>query len=160
MAINVGWDNDEQTVICYQFSGTWTWQDAEAALETSFSLTETVAHKVHVIVDMRHSKGLPDGIILKINKVLQIAPSNRGNIVIVGANSLMKTTLRMAGRIHKAVANRIATAETFEDAYALLRMKPNPARIMDISVLREVAPAEKPNRRFGASFASLTAIFG
>lgn len=162
MTISVGWDNDEQTVLCYQFNGTWTWEDMEVALETGFSLTESVTHKVHVVADMRHSGELPHGLILKINKVLMVAPANRGNIVLVGANSEMKTIVRMAGRIHARVAQKISTANSFDDAYAVLRMKPNPARAMDISSLRETAEAEpvrRTSRSFAPSFAGVAAMF-
>jgi len=115
MGIKVNWDNKEQTIIRYDFEGNWNWHDFDQAVERSFTMTESVSHLVHVIMNFQKSKSTPDGAILYLKRKLAALPSNRGQIAIVGNCKTLETSLNMLARISN-IQNRIIRVQNLNDA--------------------------------------------
>jgi hypothetical protein len=121
MGIKVGWDNPNKTTIRYEFNGKWDVHTFEQAVEQSFVMTESVNHEVHVIMDMSHSKEIPDGALLYFKRKLSVLPYNRGVIVFAGCDTAAMAMVRMLTRVHSKYSHRLMVAKTVSGARLDLR---------------------------------------
>jgi hypothetical protein len=116
MPIKVSWDNPEKTIVRYQFIGKWDGSDFEVAIEQAFTMTESVSHKVYVIMDMRKGKRAPDGLMLILKRKLAVLPYNRGMIAIADADKAMQTAVKMLMRINHKYNKRIVMVKDLAEA--------------------------------------------
>ena len=126
MGITVQWDNDEKTVIRQTFNGRWTWDDLYAALDYVAKLTDSVPHRVDAIVDVRHLSMLPGGSLFSFNtrqhadKLAKRNDVNRGSIIIVGANPLLRGLYDSFRGLYASTASDVHFVASIEQARALL----------------------------------------
>lgn len=120
MGVKIDWLNKDNTAIRYDFNGKWNWTDFEKAVEQSFTMTESVTHTVHAVMDFSQHKTAPDGLMVYFKRKLAVLPENRGAIVFVSRNTALLTALRMFLRIHKSHADRVLIANDLKAAQSLL----------------------------------------
>ncbi|MEO1290964.1 MAG: hypothetical protein AAFV93_24775, partial [Chloroflexota bacterium] len=61
MAIDLFWDNDEQTVLLAEFNGKWTWDELHKLLTTVKRLSDERGQVFGAILDLRNGMHLPGG---------------------------------------------------------------------------------------------------
>ncbi len=120
MKISVQWDNDAKTVIRYDFTGSWDWHTYEQALEQGFTMTESVPHEVHMLVNLHPKVTLTDGAMLYLKRTLAALPANQGLVIIVGGDSNARTTINLFSRINKNLGRRLAVAKDLTEARSTL----------------------------------------
>lgn len=125
MPITVTWENDQKTTAKMCFDGPWTWDEIGAALGQVADLTQSVTHRVDLIVDTRNGVQLKDqGGLMKLRQIVadRRRPANGGLTVVVGSNlyfqRLMQALLRVYGRVTQKVP--FAFTETVEDAQVII----------------------------------------
>lgn len=126
MAIKVHWDNEAKTIIRQTFDGRWTWDDLYAALACVANMSASVSHRVDAIVDVSRADLIPGGSIFNLNskrhadKLASRSDLNRGTIVVVGANGLMRTLYDTFRSLYSDKATDVYFVQTLDDARALL----------------------------------------
>ena len=116
MSIVISWDNPEKTIIRWDFDGVWDW-DEYGAVKVGFdAMLREVDHTVGVIADMRHSPTLPKNAFTRFKYFTRTTPPNRGLMVFVGTNMLVRVAVETLGRAFKELSQDIAFADTVEDA--------------------------------------------
>ena len=126
MSITIEWDNPEKTITRWTFDGAWDWNDYGAVKVGFDDMLREVDHMVGVIVDMRRSPTLPKNSFAKFKSFTRTTPPNRGLMVFVGTNMLVRVTAEALGKAFKEFAQYIAFADSIEDARQMLAV-PEPA---------------------------------
>jgi hypothetical protein len=94
MSVRVRWYNVEQTIIYYQFTGIWTWEEFAAAFKEVAVMMQPLDYKVDFIIDMRHCNFLPAGTLGKMRSLAQVPSEQRGITVLVGLKPFMVAVVR------------------------------------------------------------------
>jgi hypothetical protein len=121
--VTVAWDNDQKTIICYDFHGRWTWEDFYASTAQAFAMTRSVTHRVDTISHFRHGTVMPPNAMFHFREAMVNAPKNRGVNVIVGGTIFVRTLVKMFSRINKNLADRLVIADSMDEARMLLAVR-------------------------------------
>jgi len=127
MNIKVSWDNDDKTVIRYDFEGTWTWEDFKIAATEAFAMTRSVEHPVDTISNFLPGVLLPPNAIFQFRRIMEDAPPNRGVNVIVGSSAFIRTMVMMFSGINRNLSKRLIVVDRLDQARAAIaarRKKP------------------------------------
>jgi hypothetical protein len=116
----VEWDNDEQTVIRYDFEWGWHWDEFVQVSKHAFALIATVEHQVNLIFNLRDSRVLPEGMTLHMREVMSAAPTQLGYIVVATDNPLVDATFSVLGRVHQSISQRLVTVPSLGAARTAL----------------------------------------
>ena len=122
MGISVKWDNSEQTVIRFVYTGQWTFGDLFDAMESARDLMDTVNHPVHGIIDMQDSKLMPNGVLSLGRNVTMRKHPNQGKSIVVGASGFARTLYDVYRKVHRTTFDESAYgfASSLEEARQLL----------------------------------------
>lgn len=120
MNIKVSWDNDDKTVIRYDFEGPWTWDDFRIAAEEAFAMTRSVEHTVDTISNFFPGVLLPANAMFQFRRIMEEAPKNRGVNVIVGSSAFIRTMVMMFSSVNRQLAKRIVIVDRLDQARAVL----------------------------------------
>jgi hypothetical protein len=120
MNIKVAWDNEDKTVIRYDFEGPWTWDDFRIAAEKAFAMTRSVEHTVDTISNFFPGVLLPANAMFHFRRVMEDAPKNRGVNVIVGSSAFIRTMVMMFSSVNRQLAKRIIIVDRLDQARAAL----------------------------------------
>lgn len=120
MSVHVTWDNNDHTVLRYDFDGDWQWEEFQTAFRRAREMLETVGHIVDVIADFRTSSSVPTETLARLAYVGSSSPINLGNTILVGSNTFSMTTLALFRTFYSNVAHVFDTAYSLERARALL----------------------------------------
>jgi hypothetical protein len=127
MAVTVGWDNDEMTVLVIRFQRPWDWSEFNRAVEELSRLLASVEHKVDIIFDIREAGFPPEGAVNRFRKAAEIRHSNV-NLLIYIAPPVLAQFVRGIVTIIRAVFGAferefifVTTIEAAHDAIASAR---------------------------------------
>ena len=124
MAVEVIWDNDEQTVIRYRLVGAWTWEEIRVAAATSNTMLDAAGRKIDFIYDMQGSTALPQNAITRMRGFIGKEHPLTGRSVVVGAGKSMLIMLARSilGAVKKLYGTdwNFAFADTLDEARGLL----------------------------------------
>jgi hypothetical protein len=117
MPITIEWYNEEKAISYMKFVGDWNWTEFYEATQKGYEMTDSVAHKVNVILDFTQTRGmLPPSAITHFKKAAENAHPRRGVVVLVSPRMiLVKTILNVIQHIGK-LATPILFASTVEGA--------------------------------------------
>ena len=127
MAIDLYWDDDEQTVILCEFNGRWTWDELHAALGTIKQLSVERDQTFGAIIDVRNGMHLPGGSIFNrdalanFRKMLSLNDGGKkGPMVILGMSAMIRTVFDTIGRMDASLTQDVAFADRIEDARRII----------------------------------------
>lgn len=127
MTIQVGWDNNEQSIVRIVFQRGWTWNNLNQAVKQADELIISQPHRVDLLIDIHEAGGIPGDFISRAGEIFAQggeARANEGQKVVVGAGTLIriayKTFLRVYGS--KLEGRPFIFADTLESARALLAL--------------------------------------
>lgn len=120
MPVSVRWENDEQTIIQFDFVGKWTWDEFHTVYPQNLAMLDSVDYKVAFIVDMLRSDGLPGGALRQLKRVADLNHPNGGLTVYVGLNPLLSALGAAFRRIYpqSAAIYPFDFARSVEEAHA------------------------------------------
>jgi ABC-type glycerol-3-phosphate transport system substrate-binding protein len=134
MAIELYWDNDEQTVMLCEVRDPWTWDDLFDTLGKIKKVTDRSPVTIGAILDVSHGITIPGGSLFSpatfenAKKMIKMGEGGTGPIVVVGANPLIKAVYNAAGTIDRKALSNFAFVPTLDEARAHLeRVMPTPA---------------------------------
>jgi len=99
MSIVVKWDTEEKSIVRYEVSGRWTWDEMYQAILEAHALADSVTYKVEAIVDMSNTRHVPGGASPHAKNMLGTTHPNMGRVVIVGAGTYLRLLLETFGRV-------------------------------------------------------------
>ena len=120
MSITVTWDNPERTVLRYEFTGVWQWDEFNKALDQAEKMLASVGHIVDVIADFQASGCVPTETLARLAYVAGSRPVNLGANVLVGSQVFNTTTFTVFGNYFGDVARSYQMAHSLDRARALL----------------------------------------
>jgi hypothetical protein len=129
MGIELFWDNEEKTIMLCEFQQRWTWDDLFDTLNAIKKVTENAEREIGAIVDLRSGTTFPGGSFLsadnfeKAKRVLKMGDGGTGPIVIVGANSIVKTIYSTMAGLNSTAASNIHFADSLKQARAYLEKR-------------------------------------
>ena len=78
MLVTIEWGNSEKTVSHMKFVRPWTWPEYYETYKVAYTMTDSVDHKVNVVVDFTQNYGrLPPGSIYHFRKAAKNAHPRR-----------------------------------------------------------------------------------
>jgi hypothetical protein len=120
MGMSLAWDNEEKTVIRWEFDGEWTWSEYGKLKVVFDSMVSQVDHTVDVIADMSKSPTLPKSSLTQFKKYNRTTPPNRGLIVFVGTNTIVRIMAEALGNVFRGLSQYIAFSPSIDEARHLL----------------------------------------
>ena len=121
MGVTVHWDNDHQTVIRYDFTGHWTWDDFQAAIHTAVALRQSADTTVDVIHNLENTPNIPEGALSWLLKLRERSPK-RGAVVFAAGRffGYYKNLVAIFNQISKGSTAPVIVVQTLAEARAVV----------------------------------------
>jgi len=120
MAIQIVWDNPEQTVIREVFDARWTWDDFDAAKTQIDSLIQGVPHLVGLIFDLPANVFFPRNALTHGKKFVDTLHPQIYLLVLASSNTLLRALFDMFKKVYPLAAKRVRWLATVDDAREFL----------------------------------------
>ena len=126
MAIDLYWDNDEQTIMLCEFDKNWTWDEMFSTLETIKQVTAKRDYEIAAIIDLRKGVNIPGGSIFstdtrdKAKKMLAMGSDGKGPMVVVGGGMFIKTISTAFSMVDSTAMNGVYFTDTLDHARSIL----------------------------------------
>ena len=123
MGIRIFWDDDEKTVIRYEFEESWTWEDLIAAVQKDDELMAEVDHTVHLILDMRAIRDVPSNPMGHLRSIAGMVSPQLGLVIFVGTNRWAQALVEIFYKVYKSQVkgmSGVAVVATLDEAYAAI----------------------------------------
>ena len=123
MAIDLFWDDDEQSVLLAEFNGKWTWDELHKVLSKVKLLSHERNRTFGAILDLRKGMHFPGGTIFnregleQFKRLIALGDDERkGPVVILGMNNVVKMIFDAVGNFDKSLVSDVACAQNESDA--------------------------------------------
>jgi len=120
MGIAVSWDNPQRTIICFDFSQGWDWDDVYAASDQATTMLDSVEHTVHIIMDIRNGGKIPGDLMSHAERIASGHHPRRGMMIVVGANRLLRTVGGGLRKLFPDATRNVIFASDLEEAYEII----------------------------------------
>jgi hypothetical protein len=121
MPIDVVWDDEAETIIRWNFSDPWNWQEFRAAFEKSMEIGGHLPYRVDVIPYLANSRiPVPTGALGEFNRIARTTPKNVGLVVITGGNVLTRTIIDLFTQVYGKAAHNWHTIDSLDKARAMI----------------------------------------
>jgi len=121
MPIQVGWGDEEQTIILWFYSQEWTWQESvEAAEQTQILRRSAGQESVVVILNMEVTQTIPRDSIRNMRRLLHSLEA-QDFVILCGNNAAVDVVTAFLRTLFHDQANRILMAPTLSEAHDLAR---------------------------------------
>jgi hypothetical protein len=127
MSVSLHWDNEERSVLRYDFYGRWTWDEFAPEFERAniyLRLSNWTIHFIMCLGDEAARNHLPPGALIRAINIHRNAPPNTGKTVIVNAGMVYRTVAQTGAAAYPAIGKKYLFADTLEEARALLAAEP------------------------------------
>ena len=94
MPVDFHYIDDKIKILHYQFKGNWTWDELWSTVDNAREVT-TTAPRVNIIADFRETGVISNDALTHLRKLVTSRPRNRGIVVIVGSNLIVRTIINM-----------------------------------------------------------------
>lgn len=115
MKIHVLWDNDEKTIIRYDYSKGWTWKDFAEADKIYQQMRAEVTHTVHIIANFEDGAFPPMGALGKFKSAQEGTPGD-AVVVVVGGGLFITQLVSVFNRVYKALSRKLMVADSLDEA--------------------------------------------
>jgi hypothetical protein len=119
MPIKVSWGNPEQSIIVSRFIEEWTLEDAHNMIDEMYSMTSSVNHAVHVVIDFTHSLSSPAKLLTAGNHIEKRSSHNTGISIVVKANGFLRAMTQLITKMFVS-DTKLYFANTLDEAYQLV----------------------------------------
>ncbi len=139
MAIDLYWDNEEETVMHCVFEKGWTWDEMFSTLDTIKKVTANRDYEIGAVIDVSDGVSVPGGSIFNLDtrskamKMLKMSEDGKGPMVILGANGIIKTIYTAFSTLDKRAQSDVYFADTIEEAREILAKRLDPQRQVQLA---------------------------
>jgi len=125
MAVTLSWDDAEHTILRYDFTGRWTWDEFHDVLVQVVKILDQAPAEIDIIADLSQSAGIPLNLLPNIKRVAEMAHPHAGLTVYVGTSGLLRAFGEMFSKIYPAAAAKYKFdfARTLDDARQIIRQR-------------------------------------
>jgi hypothetical protein len=116
VGVSVFWDNEVKTIVRYLCDEHWTWEEFFAAKDQAYTLIDTVAHNVGVIVDSPFTPVLPPNMLVEARKAIRTKHPNTKIAVLIIKNSVLRTIVTTMKHAAPVAGSLIEITSSLEDA--------------------------------------------
>lgn len=120
---HIFWHDAEQTVICTEYSGAWTWDDFHATVDSAVSMMNTRPCRVDLIIAPHPNSVMPRGSAEPhFKRAIQVLPPNFGLQVIVSRSVLSRTIASIFVKLlsRESYHDRLFFVSSVDEAYQLI----------------------------------------
>ena len=125
MPVNVSWDDDARTLLCFRIAGHWTWQELNWAWLECMAMMNNVPHKVNIIVDITEMVNMPMDLIMRTVQLIRCQPHNTGISVIATDNGFVNMLFENLRRIIPRESSFLRAVPNVEAARQTLATRVN-----------------------------------
>ena len=100
MGVKIAWDNDEKTIIRYDFSDPWTFEEFHEAMGLDDALFDSVDHKVHMLFNMMDVRSAPPNLLAKLPQILTEINPRLGVVVIAESYTWVKSIAEIFYKVY------------------------------------------------------------
>jgi hypothetical protein len=119
-SVEIKWDNEEKTILRYNFSGDWTWDEYLERLNEGRSMMADINHPVCVLNDMQKMGKLPPNFASTAKSVISSRPKNTGLAIFLTSNAFFKVMYRVLAQLIPNVPTDYILVTSEEEAYSKL----------------------------------------
>src|SRR5690606_30177008 len=127
MPVHIDWDNDEKTVIRYDYEGKWTWDELYEVTKTAVEMFKSVPHRTNVIHNLTNSSALPGGALSHAQRFSAQNPDNWGISVVVGTGSFVSSLIQVFRKVYRQFGERYYIAPNLDKAREIIAEHRPPA---------------------------------
>ncbi len=120
MSIQVYWEDDEKTILRYDFEGDWTWDELYTVFNQGVDMASAVDHRVDAIADMRHSGRIPGHAISHLRTIADRQTQNVNLRIIVTTNTFILTIYRTGAKVYRQIPRYFQVVGTIEEAHKII----------------------------------------
>jgi hypothetical protein len=119
--IQVLWDNDEKTIIRWDFKGAWTWEDWYTSVNHALELRATVIEHpiVPAIFNLKSSGTVPMGALPHARSAMEMM-DQRDYVILANTSGFVRSLTEIFRVLNAVFAEKVYLARTVEDARALI----------------------------------------
>src|SRR4051812_37327282 len=115
------WLDENQRILLWVFEGKWGWTEFYESMTIAHQIIRDAApDRVDIVALFLTSPSIPPNAISNIKQISQQSPENWLLTVIVGAGAFINTMVSIGRRANRDLADKYATADTMEDALAMI----------------------------------------
>ena len=119
MAIRVMWDDAARRIVRYDFDEQWTWEDFFAAKKQAYTMIDSVAQNIAVIMLAPHNVSLPPNMLTHGLSALRNKHPNTILVVFVITKPFLRAMLTTMSKISRLAESSTIVVSTLEEARAL-----------------------------------------
>lgn len=121
MPITVSWETDQKSTLIFAYVGQWELADFYHVTDEGNALMDQVTYPVNMILDVRHSKVIPNGFMNAINNTSRKLHPNTGTMAMVGINAFARAFIGIYKKVYPAKSSQktIHFAASYDDAHAI-----------------------------------------
>jgi len=122
MSIELFWDDEAESVFLIEIRQQWTWDELTKVMKAVRRISEERGRIMGAILDLGSGLQMPEGGVLSaqglahFQALLHLDSKQRGPLVIVGMNSLVKRIFDTAASMDPNAARMIDFADSVEEA--------------------------------------------
>ncbi len=121
MGIQTLWDDDEKTIVRYEYSPGWTWDDFFIAVEQGKKLTLSVPHRVDYIANFNGTSSPQGGSAMGNTKIAIRNRAPNGHMIVTVNNMFMTMMLNLFKSLDKDLGKYLHGVTSLEEARAYIR---------------------------------------
>lgn len=123
MPIQAKWNNDEKTVLRYDFEGRWTWDEYFGVMAQITNMMKSVDHRVDAIANMKPGIMPTSGSAMSsARSALRKLPPNCGVVVVV-TNSFISAMLALFKQFDRDLGKLLRGATSVEEAHRIIEQE-------------------------------------
>lgn len=120
MPITPVWDNEARTILRYDFTGRWTWDEFAAAIRQGVEMRKDIPHTVHLLGNMAGSIMPPKHALIHVRNAFENAPANTGTMAIASNDRFVLAMYQIFRTVYRRIGERIVVVPTLDEARAVL----------------------------------------
>ncbi len=114
------WGNQEETLLVWKFEVGWTITDLYESIYAAKRMIESKTYMVDVIIDLRRSIQIPDGIISAVIYAFETLPSNTGTTAIITTNTAWQMLYTIITNVYRVGFGLLQFVNTVDAAYSIV----------------------------------------
>jgi hypothetical protein len=118
--IDVIWDNDDKTVMRWEFHQGWMWEDVPSAAKQTHEMLATVHHEVSIIYNANRTSFPLGNALQNLRYLMERNPSYKGMTVIANANGFAMQLFQIILKVFRSREGKLIFADSLTHARNLL----------------------------------------
>lgn len=121
MAIQVGWDDEEHTIVRMVLDNTWDLAEFRDACYQTMALIRTVSHPVYVLSNITLPPTIPYGLLWQLRDLNRMRPPNWGGGIAIAKDSFVTTLVATLSQIYmEQQKQRLFVVTSEAEGYAVI----------------------------------------